>query len=389
MNDVPAIDEAHRRRRHKLWVAALIAVVALYAALTLAIVLSSPLDRLDSYLYHLHMVRRRTGGRLPLELYVLIGQGVPASTIAALYAIRRSIRTRSWTPWVMFAIALFLLNASVGAMKHATGRLGPKMTTVVHTVWQGGTIFPSGHAANAIVMYGLIAMIAPITHRRLVTTIAVVLSMTVGLGTVALNTHWITDVFGGWLAGALVLLVVPPLTRPVERLLTRAARHLRPTLLRWWHSTPFRPLGTPRPSAARSPRAAAVAPGAVVGASVSITPAEAGVPVGATAGAGVPVGATAHAGARDGVIVEATGADEVEPPRAVTATEQWVAADTSHAMATHPAVGRTDASEAESPRRTDGRSRAGRHPTPSAVPTTLGSRSQVRDRRHHSLTQGS
>lgn len=338
-SELPADARAHR---HRWWLAALIAVVVLYLALTVAIIVGSPLDQLDSYFYRLHLVGQRAPERLSVELYVLIGQGVPASTIAALYAIRRCIKTRSWTPWVMFAIALFLLNASVGLMKHATGRIGPKWTSDVYRVLEGGTIFPSGHAANAIVMYGLIAMIAPAAHRRVVTTVAVVLSMTIGLGTVALNTHWISDVFGGWLAGALVLLVVPPLTRPVDRLVTRTANRWWPVVSRWWASTPFRPLGTPKPDTRRT-------------APITEADSVAGSVASATA---TPVDAT------DVVIV-------TSDPRTVG--------------------GGRDARRAQEPpaRRTGERTRISRHPATGGTQVTLGARSPFRDHRHHSVTQGS
>jgi hypothetical protein len=119
-------------------------------------------------------------------------------------------------------------------MKHLTGRLGPLLTDQVHTVWAGGTIYPSGHAANAVVMYGLIALLAPAAHRRLMTKVAVFLAISIGLGTVLLNTHWVSDVFGGWIAGVLVLQLTWLLAPRVTAVVERTAARVRPVIGRWW-----------------------------------------------------------------------------------------------------------------------------------------------------------
>ena len=74
-------------------------------------------------------------------------------------------------------------------VKLATGRVGPRQTHNTHDILAGGDIYPSGHVSNAVVLYGLIALIA-ITYRKLAVSAAVFLSVTVGLGTVYLDTHW-------------------------------------------------------------------------------------------------------------------------------------------------------------------------------------------------------
>jgi undecaprenyl-diphosphatase len=67
-----------------------------------------------------------------------------------------------------------------------------------------------------------------VKHRRAVIVAAVFLSVTLGLGTVFINTHWLSDVVGGWLAGGLVLIVLPWLMPYMEKataaLLARVAR---------------------------------------------------------------------------------------------------------------------------------------------------------------------
>ncbi len=240
---------AHRRLP-RWWIVTAVVLLVAYAALTVLVVVRSPLGDLDRFLYHAKIAPKSSPWHTPLLWWIWIGQGVPCSTLAALYAIRRSAVTRSWRPWVMFCIALIALNVSVGAMKHATGRLGPAETNKVYTILSGGTIYPSGHTANAVVMYGLIAMLAPLAHRRVMTIIATVVATTVALGTVMIRTHWISDVFGGWIAGVLVLQLTWLLTPWATRLVERTADRILPALGRWWaalefHQTPAARVAAP------------------------------------------------------------------------------------------------------------------------------------------------
>ncbi|MCU1618783.1 MAG: putative Phosphoesterase, partial [Modestobacter sp.] len=81
-------------------------------------------------------------------------------------------------------------------------------------------------------------------HRRIWAGIAAFLAVTIGLATIYLGTHWVSDVLAGWVAGALVLLAMPALTPVVDRL-ERTAVRVVPVLR-------GRP-GAPRGSAARMP----------------------------------------------------------------------------------------------------------------------------------------
>lgn len=196
------------------------ALLLIYVILTLGVIWYSPLITMDKIVWQWDLRGRFSGPFPALNTYVMLGQRAPATMVALPWFIWVSWRHRTARPLLLLGTALVVLNLSVGVVKLATGRRGPRQTHNVHEVFAGGDIFPSGHTANTVVLYGVIAMVAVLLRlrwRRLVTVVAAFLAVTVGLSTVYLDTHWLTDVIGGWFAGALVLLVLPPLLPPVER----------------------------------------------------------------------------------------------------------------------------------------------------------------------------
>jgi len=183
-------------------------ILGAYIALTAAVVFGSPLDVIDRVAAASDLAHRFPHAAPWVLRYVMLGQRGPSSHVAFVYLVYRALRQRSWRPLVLFVTALTMLNVTVGAVKIATGRLGPALTTHPRAVFDGGDIFPSGHTSNAVVIFGVLAMVA-FEHRRAWIALAVFVCTTVGLSTIFLDTHWVTDVLGGWLAGALVLLALP------------------------------------------------------------------------------------------------------------------------------------------------------------------------------------
>lgn len=68
--------------------------------------------------------------------------------------------------------------------------------------------FPSGHALQALVVYGYLAGVLPERMRLLGAGVAGVIVFLVGSSRVALGAHWPTDILSGWLLGAAWLLVL-------------------------------------------------------------------------------------------------------------------------------------------------------------------------------------
>ncbi|MGH8889631.1 MAG: phosphatase PAP2 family protein, partial [Acidothermaceae bacterium] len=197
-----------------------------YVGLTIAVVVGSALDGLDRRAAAMDLARHWPDLEPWVLRYEVTAQRGPSAAVAAAYLLWRAWRARSSRPIVMLGTALLLLNVSVGAVKLAIGRLGPLLTTHPRAVFDGGDIFPSGHTSNAVVVFGVLAVLA-CEHRRLAITLAGSGATTIGLGTVFLDTHWVTDVFGGWLAGGIVLLVLPEATTCAQRLISSVARWYR------------------------------------------------------------------------------------------------------------------------------------------------------------------
>lgn len=216
-------DHAMSRSRALLLAAGVVAL----AALTAAVLQDSPIRRLDWRLHervdpHLH------GGltRIVVVALSLTGQrGVvvlPLLVLAGLAARRQgSVRPVVVALGALVGIAILVLvfKAAVGRVAPGTGHDG------VHA---DGSSYPSGHAINAVVCWGLMLEFAASLsdqarralgrRRRMLITAA--LAAVAGLSMIALDYHWLSDVVAGWLLGALLLgvvLALKPVGDPVSR----------------------------------------------------------------------------------------------------------------------------------------------------------------------------
>ena len=220
-------------RVHKALIAS---AAAFYLAVILAVLTTSRLVALDWWVMMFKPYEHWPAIQQFLNIYVIAGQRGPSSIVVGAWLAWRCWRLRSWRPLLVMGVALVLLNMSVGAVKIGMGRLGPHYAHVVgsNELFLGGGIFPSGHTANAVVTWGIVAYVA-IRWRRLGALLAGFMGITVGLTTLYLGTHWVSDVLAGWAAGALVLLALPlfePVIETADNRL-RAAWALRLGPFRW------------------------------------------------------------------------------------------------------------------------------------------------------------
>jgi membrane-associated phospholipid phosphatase len=89
----------------------------------------------------------------------------------------------------------------------------------VDLIYAGGLSYPSGHASNAILSWGVLAyLIYRYAHvdryrGRLASTGVAFISMSVCVVSLFRNTHWLSDLVGGLFIGAALLVMVIAIDR--------------------------------------------------------------------------------------------------------------------------------------------------------------------------------
>lgn len=230
--------------------------VVSYATIIVAVLTSSKLVTLDWQVMMFRPYKQWPQIHAFLDYFVVLGQRGPTAVMVAAWLIWRSYRQRTLRPLLVLGASLLLLNITVGALKVGLGRLGPHYATVVGSpeLFAGGDIFPSGHTANAVVTWGVLAYLAstPII-RRVMSVGAAMLALGVGFTTIYLGTHWVSDVLLGWAAGLLILLALPWF----EPAIALAEAFLESAWLRRRHRLPA---AAPAPVLAGSPAGAGAEP---------------------------------------------------------------------------------------------------------------------------------
>jgi membrane-associated phospholipid phosphatase len=122
-----------------------------------------------------------------------------------------AVRRRTLVPLVRVLLALALLTAAVYAFKWGTGRTAPAYPgSFFH---RDGESYPSGHVANAVLMWGVarwqaveFGLAAPV--QRTTWLLSLLGPVATGVAMVALDFHWVTDAVAGLAVGLLLLGVV-------------------------------------------------------------------------------------------------------------------------------------------------------------------------------------
>jgi membrane-associated phospholipid phosphatase len=128
-------------------------------------------------------------------------------------------RRGAWLPAARVLLALGLLTAGVYAIKHGLGRTAPAFPGS-YFFHSDGVSFPSGHVANAVLMWGVARWQAvefglPPAVQRTFWWLSVVGPVATGLAMVSLDFHWVTDAVVGAAVGIVLLGVVHALDEMV------------------------------------------------------------------------------------------------------------------------------------------------------------------------------
>ncbi|MFF7300949.1 phosphatase PAP2 family protein [Streptomyces sp. NPDC008265] len=206
----PAHLQTPQMSRHR--VVLLGSTLAFYLAIVVAVLTTSWLVRLDWQIMFFRPYEQWPQLHAFLDYLVVLGQRGPTAVMVAAWLGWRSWRQHTLRPLITLGVALLLLNVTVGSVKLGLGRLGPHYATEIGSaeLFAGGDIFPSGHTANAVVTWGILAYLAStVVTRRVLSVVSAVVSLSVGATTVYLGTHWVSDVLLGWSAGLLIMLALP------------------------------------------------------------------------------------------------------------------------------------------------------------------------------------
>jgi membrane-associated phospholipid phosphatase len=156
-------------------------------------------DLKDSAAYWPVWAVTQLGGRgfILIVLAVLVGQLV--------------WRRRTVLPLLRVLVALVLLTVVVYGFKYGTGRTAPAYPGSFF--YRDGASYPSGHVANAVLMWGVARWQAvefrlPPGVQRVFRLLSVVGPVATGVAMVSLDFHWVTDAVVGASVGILLLGVV-------------------------------------------------------------------------------------------------------------------------------------------------------------------------------------
>ncbi|CAB4370636.1 MAG: phosphatase PAP2 family protein [Actinobacteria bacterium] len=144
----------------------------------------------------------------------LRGLTATALLVAAIYIARRF---KTWRPLNLAILSIIVLNLIVGLAKLLIGRTKPLLN--VDLIYAGGLSYPSGHASNAILSWGVLAyLIYRYAHvdryrGRLASAGVALISVSVCVVSLIRNTHWLSDLVGGLFIGAALLVMVIAIDR--------------------------------------------------------------------------------------------------------------------------------------------------------------------------------
>jgi membrane-associated phospholipid phosphatase len=141
------------------------------------------------------------------------------ATVLILAASFIAYKFKTWRPLNLAFLSLALLNLVVGASKLVLGRTKPRDGfDLLHA---GGMSYPSGHASNAVLSWGILAYLiyryAKVDRYqgRLASAGVVAISLTVCIVSLIRHTHWFTDLLGGLFIGSALLVAVIAVDRYV------------------------------------------------------------------------------------------------------------------------------------------------------------------------------
>jgi len=195
--------------------------LALYGLVTQQVLANTWIRRVDEWIYERDFLLI-TPGKTPTLVMLVDDLGLRGVTAIILLftAVLISRRFKSWRPINLSLLSLLLLNIAVGASNLMFGRTKPS-TGFDLVFTDSGLSYPSGHAANAILTWGIFAYLIfryshkyPFEGMRLTWFVAIV-TTGVCLASIYRNTHWFSDLLGGLFIGSALLVAIIAVDRSI------------------------------------------------------------------------------------------------------------------------------------------------------------------------------
>ena len=212
-------------QRHKEMISALkysVLFITIYGVITQQVLANTWIRRLDEWIYNRESLLV-TPGKTPTLVMLVDDLGLRSVTAIVLLvtAVLISRRFKSWRPINLSILSLVLLNLTVGASKLLFGRTKPHSGfDLVFT--DSGLSYPSGHAANAILTWGIFAYLIfryshkePFEGMRLTWFVSII-TTGVCLASLYRNTHWFSDLLGGLFIGSALLVLIIAIDRSIK-----------------------------------------------------------------------------------------------------------------------------------------------------------------------------
>jgi membrane-associated phospholipid phosphatase len=210
-----------RRKQKNSAVKLTILFIGIYALITQQVLANSWIRRLDESIYDRSFLLVEPN-KTPTLVMLVDDLGLRSITAIALLVTATLIsrRFKSWRPINLSLLSLLLLNLIVGASKLLFGRTKPS-TGFDLVLTDSGLSYPSGHAANAVLTWGMLAYLIfryshkePFEGMRLTWFVSIV-TTGVCLASLYRNTHWFSDLLGGLFIGSALLVAIIAIDRSI------------------------------------------------------------------------------------------------------------------------------------------------------------------------------
>jgi membrane-associated phospholipid phosphatase len=198
--------ETTRRWAASPWALLLVASIGVFVWLSLAVTHGGWVVQLDGHVARWVAANMPSAAEWAARVFSWLGSLVSLSLLTAVAVVVVALRRR-WLDAILLAAALIVSQFLVDRLKDAFER--PRPTEGSPVALPDSYSFPSGHAANAVAVFGAIAVALADRgsgrRRLLLVLVTIALAFCVGASRVVLNVHYVTDVGAGFCVGVAIL----------------------------------------------------------------------------------------------------------------------------------------------------------------------------------------